>query len=198
MHDFHYLARAILMKRPNWNHRYTRGEHVADPPLRLLITTAEGLAAGTALDLACGPGRHSLALARLGWAVTAVDSSPIAVGLLRDRAQLARVSVDVRLADLEKHEFRIPAGAYDLICQTFYLQRDLFPEIRDGLRPGGVFLGVIHGEDSSAPDMNQAFLLRPGELQQEFAGWEILHHAEAVPQAGHRRLATEIVCRKPS
>lgn len=185
------------MKQPDWNHRYRKGEHVNDPPLPLLTTTSKGLEPGRALDLACGPGRHSLALALQGWQVTAVDASAVAVGLLRERAEAAGVAIDVRLADLEKHQFRIPPGAYHLICDTFYLQRDLFSEIREGLCPGGVFLAVIHGEDPAAPAMNQEFLLRPGELEGEFVGWEILHYSQGVPQSGHRRLATELVCRKP-
>jgi SAM-dependent methyltransferase len=162
-----------------------------------LVTTLEGLRPGRALDIACGPGRHSLLLAERGWEVTAVDSSPVAIELLRSRAAGAGVAVDARAANLERHEFRIEERAYDLICDAFYLQRDLFPEIRAGLRSRGLFFGVIHTVDENAPPMNPVFLLEPGELRSFFNGWEILHYAESAPQRGHRRCAAEMVCRKP-
>ena len=127
----------------------------------------------------------------------AVDSSRVAIDLVRSRAADADVVVDARAANLERREFRIEEGAYDLICDTFYLQRDLFPEIRAGLRAGGLFLGVIHMVDENAPPMKPAFLLEPGELRSFFHGWDILHYAENAQQRGHRRCAAELVCRKP-
>jgi SAM-dependent methyltransferase len=168
-----------------------------DAPLPLLAETAAALAPGVALDLACGPGRHALYLAECGWSVTAVDKSRVAVDLLRSRAAARGFEIDARLADLETREFAIAPAAYDLICDTFYLQRDLFPSIRAGLRGGGIFLGVVHVEEPSAPPMRPEFLLRKGELRDEFTGFEILHYAESAPQHGHRRPAAELVCRKP-
>ena len=38
---------------------------------------------GRAIDIGCGPGRNALFLAKQGWAVDAVDLSPIAVARLR-------------------------------------------------------------------------------------------------------------------
>jgi SAM-dependent methyltransferase len=185
------------LRRPDWNRRYLRGEHVDDPPLPLFVTTVAGLSPGRALDLACGPGRHALHLAERGWDVTAVDSSRVAVDLLRSRAAAAAVALDARVADLERGGFAIEEEAYDLICDVFYLQRDLFPKIRSGLRPGGLFFGVVHLVDENAPPMNPAFLLDRGELPGLFGGWEVLHYAESAPQRGHRRCAAELVCRKP-
>jgi SAM-dependent methyltransferase len=160
----------------------------------LLTRVADSLPPGRALDLACGPGRHALFLARRGWRVTAVDSS--AVGLAAFRARAEGLDIEIHQADLQAHEYRIEPCAFDLICDTFYLQRDLFPEIRAGVRHGGLFFAVIHVDDANAPPMNPRFLLRRGELLREFRDWEILHYAEIVPQIGHRRCAAELVCRK--
>src|SRR5438067_11196563 len=96
---------------------------------------------GRALDLACGAGRNALYLATLGWQVTAVDSSAVAISILRERAAglAPGFSVDARVADLEAGGFTIAPASFDLILDFFYLQRDLFPHIREGLPPGGVF-----------------------------------------------------------
>ncbi len=151
----------------DWNLHYTDPANLDRTPSKLLVQVADLLPPGRALDLACGPGRNALYLAALGWQVTAVDASPVALAALR----AANASLDIRLADLEKHEFRIEPAAFDLICDFYYLQRDLFPEIREGVRPGGMFAGAIR--------LTGSFALNPGDLRSELAGWKILYYSEA-------------------
>jgi SAM-dependent methyltransferase len=57
------------------------------------------------LDAACGVGRHSLRLARLGYDVVALDSSSILLGLLRDAASEAGLAVEVVESDLREIPF---------------------------------------------------------------------------------------------
>lgn len=45
------------------------------------------------LDVCCGPGRHALALARRGLAVTGVDRNPVLLAMGRRRAQAAALTV---------------------------------------------------------------------------------------------------------
>jgi tellurite methyltransferase len=161
----------------NWDQYYTGSASLDFTPASLLVEVAELMPPGRALDLACGAGRNALYLAGLGWHVTAVDSSAAAIGVLRERA--GGLPVDARLGDLERGEFTIAPGSFDLICDFLYLQRDLFPQIREGVRPGGTLAGAILVQDG-APDQNVAFRLRPGELREEFAGWKILFYSEAA------------------
>jgi SAM-dependent methyltransferase len=156
-----------------------------DGPAPLLVEAAGVLPAGRALDLACGAGRNAVYLARLGWEVVAVDSSRVAIARLRRRT--AGLPVDARVADLVKAGFAIEPLGYDLVCDFYYLQRDLFPSIREGVRPGGAFAGAIHLEGS--------FAMRPGELREEFAGWKILHYSEGVEE-GRRKRAARILARR--
>jgi hypothetical protein len=139
-------------------------------------------------------------LAEQGWRVIAVDASRVAIDLVRERARERRLEMDARLVDLEKHEFDIQPEAFDLICNCCYLQRDLFPAIRAGVRRGGIVIAIIHLLDPS-PDvkpMNPEFLLRPGELRTFFAGWDILHDFEGKPAGAPRqRSVAEIVARRP-
>lgn len=67
--------------------------------------------AGRVLDLACGPGRHAIPLARRGLRVTGVDLSEYLLGKARARADEAKVAIDWVRQDMR--EFVEP-GAFDL------------------------------------------------------------------------------------
>jgi SAM-dependent methyltransferase len=177
----------------DWDEHYRNSGDADTEPVPLLQRAVRGLPPGRALDLACGTGRHAIFLAQRGWQVTAVDASRVAVDLLRKRAP----TVDARAADLEKGEFIIQPATWDLICDFFYLQRDLFPHIRRGVRPAGLFVATMHLFDDS-PDprpRNPDFLLRAGELAAAFADWTVLHYSEIAPQAGRRGVA-ELIARR--
>jgi SAM-dependent methyltransferase len=166
-----------------WDERYRTGEPDMAPS-RLVMETAERLPAGRALDLACGAGRNAVWLAEHGWSVTAVDGAPAAIETLRRRAS----GVTALIADLEKGEYRIEPSSWDLIVISYYLQRDLMPPAKAGVRPGGVLIAIVHiTEPGQEPTYKRA---RPGELKGFFSGWEILHYCEEVPLA-------EIVARRP-
>ena len=179
----------------NWDAHYSDPANVDLAPAPLVVEVADLVAPGRALDVACGAGRNALYLAGLGWKVTAVDRSTAAIRLLRERA--AGVAVDARVADLERGGFAIEPAAYDLICDFYYLQRDLFAAMREGVRPGGVFVGAIHlaGGDPKAEPRNPAYLLQPGELREEFAGWKILFYSESA-EPGRGRPSARIIARR--
>ena len=186
--DNEYLPR-------NWDAHYSEPDHVDLTPEPLLVEAADLRRPGRALDLACGPGRNALHLARLGWQVTAVDSSAVAIGLLRRHA--AGLPVDCTLADLERGEFSIAPEGYHLICDFFYLQRSLFPQIRAGVGPGGVFAGAIHLFDDAPTTRprNPDFLMHPGELRAEFDGWKVLFYSEGREPQRSRHTA-RIIARR--
>lgn len=189
------------MDTSEWDERYRTGQHAAEdldaPPTPLLVETARGLKPGRALDLACGAGRNALWLAEHGWNVTAVDASEAAIDILRSRAADRIVTVDARVADLEKHEFQIGNLRWDFIAICYYLQRDLIEPAKQGLVPGGILLVIVHVTDPG--EEPTAHRLRPGELNNYFSGWEILHYYEGHPNdIAHRRGVAEIVGRRPS
>jgi tellurite methyltransferase len=181
-----------------WDERYASGKYSSAEPHKILLELAEKLTAGKALDLACGAGRNAIFLAGKGWQVMAVDNSKIGIEIARNRAAEKNLSVDFRVADLETGEFEIEENAYDLICDFYYLQRDLFPKIKAGVKAGGIVVAAIHiygaGEEAGR------FMLREGELAELFEDFKILrYHETALTDADageHHRRTAEIVARR--
>ena len=182
----------------DWDKRYREGEHFNDEPHPLITEIVSSLKPGRALDVACGPGRHAIWLAERGWAVTGVDSSRIAIELLQERAGAKGVVIDSITADLEKREFAIEPESYDLIVVCNYLQRDLFPAIRAGTRVGGIVIVIIAmvDDDPQVRPMNPAYLLNPGELRDQFAGWNLIHDFEGKQARDSSRATAQIAARR--
>jgi 2-polyprenyl-3-methyl-5-hydroxy-6-metoxy-1,4-benzoquinol methylase len=68
-------------EKTSWNKRYSEGSHSSLEPDPLLLRAYEEFlpshAAGTALDVAGGVGRHALWLAERGWKVKLLDVSEV-------------------------------------------------------------------------------------------------------------------------
>jgi 2-polyprenyl-3-methyl-5-hydroxy-6-metoxy-1,4-benzoquinol methylase len=98
------------------------------------------------LDLACGPGRHSVALAERGFSVTGVDLSDFLLGKAKERADAVGVEIEWIHEDMRNFK---RTGAFDL-CLSMWssfgyfedMQDDLtvLRNIHDSLASGGVFL----------------------------------------------------------
>lgn len=81
-------------------------------PEFVAFVKAQGKAGGRALDLGCGQGRDALMLARYGYQVTGVDSSPIGIAQMVERANRANLDVVGVVADLFEYELQ---SSYDVI-----------------------------------------------------------------------------------
>lgn len=184
------------MSLEEWNQRYRAGEQLFETPSPLVEKFAGSLNPGAALDLACGPGRNALYLAKRGWRVTAVDGSSLAIDFLCERARQRKQHIEARVADLERGEYEIQPEAFDLICDCYYLQRSLLPAIGRGVRQGGMLIAIVHLAD---PDQPQGTATRavPGELRSFFKNWTILHYYEGQPhESCHQRAVAELVAKK--
>jgi len=117
------------------------------------------------LDLACGRGRHAVAMADAGLWVTAVD---------RDVSGLpAHDGIESIEADIEDGSPWPLAGKdFDAIVVTNYLYRPLFPVLIGSLRSGGVLIyeTFAAGNEALGRPRNPDFLLRDGELLDAVAG----------------------------
>jgi tellurite methyltransferase len=184
-----------MLSRIEWDERYRAGQQVFETPGSLVVQFTQDVPAGTALDLACGPGRNAVYLAALGWKVTAIDGSSVAIELLRSKSRSSS-SIDARVADLEAGELEVPPESFDLVLSSYYLQRSLIPLMQSALRPGGMLIMIVHlaGVDQPQGTPTRAY---SGELSSFFQGWRILHYREGAPgEPGHRHAVAELVAQK--
>jgi SAM-dependent methyltransferase len=165
--------------RTRWNARYASGAHgrLAEP-LAFLAEHLDLLPRGPALDLAMGTGRNAVYLAANGFQVVGIDVSEEAVERARALAGSRGVQIDARRADLE--HYGLPPDSFDVILCAYYLQRDLFPQIRRALRRGGVAVVETYtvGHLRYRPGFPRRYCLEPGELLDAFRGMHILRYRD--------------------
>jgi 2-polyprenyl-3-methyl-5-hydroxy-6-metoxy-1,4-benzoquinol methylase len=107
----------------------------------------------TALDLCCGPGRCSIALAKRGFSVTGVDRTKYLLDEARTRARAAGVNVEWIQQDMR--DFVRP-NAYHLVLSMFtsfgyFENREedsvVLANVYKCLRPGGAFFIDLMGKE---------------------------------------------------
>ena len=187
-----------------WDERYRQGQAMPEEPSALLVENRALLPAlqrkGRALDIAMGSGRNALYLASLGFRVTGVDVSRVAVALCREKADRLGLAVEAVVADLE--DYRLPLDRYDLIINFHYLQRSLTGPIVQALKRGGVLVFESFTIDQlqySYGPKDPAFLLLPGELREMFAGLEALLYYEGVIEGDRGpKAVAQLIGRKPA
>lgn len=169
------------MKREDWDRRYAATDSLWSlTPNRFLVAETTDLPPGAALDLACGEGRNAIWLAGLGWTVTAVDYSTVAIEKARTRAAAEGAEVDFRALDLL--DFEPEPRSYDLVL-VLYLHIDpderrvVLARAADAVAPGGTFLFVGHDllnrtEGVGGPS-DPGLLCTPDEIAAELPGLEI-------------------------
>ena len=189
--------------RKKWDRKYRENPALSQerPPSRWLAEyAAEAVEGSRALDIACGTGRNTLWLAEHGWRVDAVDISPVALQILRDRLEELGLEdrVETHRADLDA--FTPPHPFYDLIVKTNYLNRPLIADLQKYVRPGGLFVVETYLDHpaNERRDANPDFLLQAAELPLLFADWEILAYEEYPNDTDekYRMMKAGIVARK--
>jgi hypothetical protein len=101
--------------------------------------------------------------------------------------------------DLAAGVFESEPDAYDLICDFYYLPRELFSKMKAGVKAGGSVVSTVHiygeGEEEGR------FLLKEGELREFFRDFEILHYHETsltdLDAGEHHRRTAEIIAKRP-
>jgi tellurite methyltransferase len=150
-------------------------------PAQFLVQNIELLPKGRLLDVAMGSGRNAVYLAQMGFDVQGVDISPEAVSTTLELAQKADVTIKVQVADLECG-YHIEKAAYDVIICFNYLQRSLIPQIKDGLRRGGmvVYETFIIDQAKFGKPKNPDHLLKHNELLDMFRDFRCLRYREGL------------------
>jgi SAM-dependent methyltransferase len=131
-----------------WDERYRSHDHLWSVTPNLFVADRlSGMAPGRGLDLAAGEGRNAIWLASLGWEMTAVDFSEVAIS--KGKAQSE--AVDFVVADLRTWETE---QSFDLVLIAYlHLVPGDYEAIvrraRDWLAPAGELFLI--GHDVSNP-----------------------------------------------
>jgi SAM-dependent methyltransferase len=104
---------------------------------------------GRLLDVGCGEGRHALAAARMGFAVTALDYEPLALKRARRLAR-SRRAVGIRFLQADFLAGRLPRGRFDVVLDSGCLHHQRkadWPAYRAALlrvlRPGDFYVLMV-------------------------------------------------------
>ena len=174
-----------------WNARYLNKAPSFQTDQLLLRHQALLQPGQYALDVACGLGHNSLWLAEQQLNTTALDVSQTGLDILTAAAQARNLSIETVCADLDQWHW--PEQAFDVVLVFRYLNRAIFADLKGSIRPGGLVFYQTFGQNKlkHSPDFNPDYVLRDGELQQQFNGYEVIeHNLEDAPFAS-------IVARRP-
>ena len=165
-----------------WNHRYgnLRKKYTVLAPSDCLIRHQLFLLnqpKRKVLDLACGMGRNSFYLAKMGFEVDAWDISNIAISYINNNKNT--LSINARQIDLD--EVVIPKKVYSIILNFNFLDRKLFPKIKAALPIGGlIFFESFSLLQNSKQYTSETpkYTLGQKELLNEFSDFEIIDYQE--------------------
>jgi 2-polyprenyl-6-hydroxyphenyl methylase/3-demethylubiquinone-9 3-methyltransferase len=119
-------------------------------PCRLeFIATRCALTAASVLDVGCGGGILTEALAGAARAVTGIDAAPAVIAVAHEHAVANRLAIDYRVITAEAFATQMP-GAFDCVVSMELLEHvpdppSLISALRDLVRPGGdLFLSTLN------------------------------------------------------
>jgi SAM-dependent methyltransferase len=135
-----------------WDARYGEqdGAKWSGRPNGRLLMEVGGLTPGRALDVGCGEGADAIWLAGIGWTVTAIDISEVALSRARVAAGQAGATVEWVCGDALGTSF--PPGSFALVSMQYpalpkAAGEDAVRTLLGTVRPGGLLLAVYHDLD---------------------------------------------------
>lgn len=127
------------------------------------IVRLSGVGTGAILDLCCGPGRHSVPFAKVGFEVTAVDLNAFLLGKAEEYATRENVAIEFANEDMRYFE---RAESFDLIINMFssfgYFENPeedtkVLENAFHSLRTGGRIVLDIRGKEIHAMENPESY-----------------------------------------
>ena len=171
--------------RQKWNRKFSDNPDAWLQPSRVVTRLEPFLpAAGMALDIAGGVGRHAIWLASKGLDVTMVDISAVGLAAAAQTAQEKALPLKTLERDLEQSS--LPEGSWDVIFSHHFLYRPLFPAMTESLANGGRLIvvqpTVRNLERHEKPP--RPFLLEDRELLTLASDLNVIHYEEGWLEEG--------------
>lgn len=161
---------------------------------------------GRLLDYGCGLGQLSLAAARAGCSVLALDGSTTAVSHLQQAAASLGLPIDARVVDLREHRL---AEMFDSIACIGLLMFFACPaaeralaELENHLRPGGTLALNVLVQGTTYMDMFDPAghcLFERDALSRRYARWQVISDtlSEFAAPGGLNKAFATVIARKP-
>ena len=184
-----------------WNDRYRESETVfGHEANQFLVEVAADLEPGTALDLGCGQGRNALWLAKLGFTVTGLDLSPVAIE--QARASAAELGLDATFESVDLLTWDPDGKEWDLVLLAYIhlpedLRRAVHAVAERAVAPGGRVVVIAHHLDNltggvGGPSRSD-WLFTQEQLADDFSALDIVRN-ERVVRHTEQGNALDVVC----
>jgi SAM-dependent methyltransferase len=185
----------MIEDKKRWNERHVKKpmKHTVSPIVKNYVKYAH---IGKALDLACGTGRNTHFLEKMGFSIDAVDLSDYALSCIDNSSNIIKIEVDL-------DEYNLNQNTYDLIVNTNYLNRRLMDQIKGALVKDGLLIFetfIIAHEKPEAGSMNPDFLLKKNELLNKFCDMDVIYYEEKddINKMGEKVKIASLVAKKKS
>lgn len=155
-----------MMKQPNF---FEAGSPFLQHPLLTAVRTTQEIdfilgqlelpAAARILDVGCGFGRHTVELAKRGFAVTGIDPAAAMIAAARQRAEAEGVSVDFRQMAAESFvadkEYEAAICLFTTLGQVSASSENsqLLERVYAALQPGGWFVVEVPQRDTAVSQL---------------------------------------------
>ena len=170
------VVSAASNDQTRWDKYYNMEEFLyGTEPIPFLKNNISLLPKNKALDLAMGEGRNGVYLATQGFDVLGLDISPIGLNKAQQLAKHFNTTIQTRVVDLENYQ--LEKNSYDVIICTYYLQRDLFNQIKASLKPGGmVLIETFNSDYLKYSRFPKKYLLKHNELLEIFKDFKVIRY----------------------
>ncbi|WP_026477801.1 class I SAM-dependent methyltransferase [Alkaliphilus transvaalensis] len=168
----------LFTERAKWNRKFKeRGDELMAPE-SFIVENIDLLQKGTVLDLACGDGRNSVYLAKVGFSVTGVDFSEEGLNRLEIFASNNNLTISQKLIDLSNHKAVSELGRYNNIIVNHFKPSDdiliLLPNLLK--REGILLINTFNYRQSEENGFPRRFCLEENELMEKFEDLKLLKH----------------------
>ncbi len=162
--------------KERWDAKYENEVFIfGTEPISFIRNNLKLLPKGKVLDIAMGEGRNGVYLAANGFEVEGIDISEVGLKKAHKLAEQNNTKITTRVVDLENAQ--LEKDKYDVVLCTYYMQRNLIPQMKDAVKKGGVVVFETYNEDYlKYRKFNPKWALKHNELLELFKDFKIIRY----------------------